>query len=81
MGTAIRLRTDHDGDDLRELARAEQQQGQHAHAAGYEGGIVLSNAVLHFPKKASYTLMPWCTYTDPELASIGLNEKQKLRYR
>lgn len=49
---------------------------QFTHAAGYEGGIVLSNAILHFPKKADYTWMPWCTYTSPELASIGLNEKR-----
>jgi pyruvate/2-oxoglutarate dehydrogenase complex dihydrolipoamide dehydrogenase (E3) component len=48
---------------------------QFTHAAGYEGGIVLSNAVLHLPRKADYTNMPWCTYTDPELASIGMNEK------
>jgi pyruvate/2-oxoglutarate dehydrogenase complex dihydrolipoamide dehydrogenase (E3) component len=46
------------------------------HAAGYEGGIVLSNAILHLPRKVNYTFMPWCTYTDPELASIGMNEKQ-----
>ena len=45
------------------------------HAAGYEGGIVVSNAIFHLPRKADYTLLPWCTYTDPELASIGLNEK------
>jgi pyruvate/2-oxoglutarate dehydrogenase complex dihydrolipoamide dehydrogenase (E3) component len=45
------------------------------HAAGYEGGIVLSNAILHLPRKADYTYLPWCTYTDPELASIGMNEK------
>ena len=44
------------------------------HAAGYEGGIVVSNAVLHLPRKADYTWLPWCTYTDPELASIGMNE-------
>lgn len=49
---------------------------QFTHAAGYEGGIVLSNAILHLPRKADYTFMPWCTYTDPELASIGLNEKR-----
>jgi len=24
----------------------------------------------------NYTAMPWCTYTDPELASIGMNEKR-----
>ena len=49
---------------------------QFTHAAGYEGGIALSNAVLHLPRKADYTYMPWCTYTDPELASIGMNEKR-----
>ena len=49
---------------------------QFTHAAGYEGGVALSNAILHLPKKADYTHMPWCTYTDPELASIGMNEKR-----
>ncbi len=48
---------------------------QFTHTAGYEGGIVVSNAVFHLPRKADYTWMPWCTYTDPELASIGMNEK------
>ncbi|CCO24864.1 dihydrolipoyl dehydrogenase family protein [Maridesulfovibrio hydrothermalis] len=45
------------------------------HAAGYEGGIVVSNAVFRFPRKADYTWLPWCTYTDPELAGVGMNEK------
>ncbi len=49
---------------------------QFTHAAGYEGGIVLSNAILHLPRQADYTFLPWCTYTDPELASIGMNEKR-----
>ena len=49
---------------------------QFTHAAGYEGGIVVSNAVFHLPRKVDYTLMPWCTYTEPELASIGMNEKR-----
>ncbi len=48
---------------------------QFTHAAGYEGGIVISNAIFHLPRKADYTYLPWCTYTGPELASIGLNEK------
>jgi pyruvate/2-oxoglutarate dehydrogenase complex dihydrolipoamide dehydrogenase (E3) component len=48
---------------------------QFTHAAGYEGGIVVSNAVFHLPRKTNYTWLPWCTYTDPELASIGMNEK------
>lgn len=49
---------------------------QFTHAAGYEGGIVVSNAVFHLPRRADYTFMPWCTYTSPELASIGMNEKR-----
>jgi pyruvate/2-oxoglutarate dehydrogenase complex dihydrolipoamide dehydrogenase (E3) component len=47
---------------------------QFTHAAGYEAGIIVSNAVFHLPRKADYTFFPWCTYTDPELASIGMNE-------
>nr|WP_281492198.1 FAD-dependent oxidoreductase [Desulfosarcina cetonica] len=46
------------------------------HAAGYEGGIVVSNAVFHLPRKVDYTWLPWCTYTDPELASIGMNARR-----
>jgi pyruvate/2-oxoglutarate dehydrogenase complex dihydrolipoamide dehydrogenase (E3) component len=45
------------------------------HAAGYEGSIVIANAIFRLPRKADYTFLPWCTYTDPELASIGMNEK------
>jgi pyruvate/2-oxoglutarate dehydrogenase complex dihydrolipoamide dehydrogenase (E3) component len=49
---------------------------QFTHAAGYEGGIVISNAIFHLPRKANYGFLPWCTYMDPELASIGMNEKR-----
>ena len=49
---------------------------QFTHAAGYEGGIVVSNAIFHLPRKVDYRFLPWCTYTDPELASIGMNEKR-----
>ncbi len=48
---------------------------QFTHAAGYEAGIVISNAIFHLPRKANYTWLPWATYCDPELASIGMNEK------
>jgi pyruvate/2-oxoglutarate dehydrogenase complex dihydrolipoamide dehydrogenase (E3) component len=68
-----RLRTNH-----KHIFGAGDVTGEHlfTHAAGYEGGIVLSNAILHLPRKADYTNLPWCTYTDPELASIGMNEKR-----
>ncbi len=48
---------------------------QFTHAAGYEGGVVITNAIFRLPRKLNYTYMPWCTFTDPELASIGMNEK------
>jgi pyruvate/2-oxoglutarate dehydrogenase complex dihydrolipoamide dehydrogenase (E3) component len=47
---------------------------QFTHAAGYMGGIVVGNAVFHLPRKADFTWLPHCTYTDPPLASIGMNE-------
>ncbi len=46
------------------------------HVAGYEAGICLANAVLHLPRRVDYGKIGWCTYTDPEIASIGLNEKR-----
>jgi pyruvate/2-oxoglutarate dehydrogenase complex dihydrolipoamide dehydrogenase (E3) component len=47
---------------------------QFTHAAGYEGGVVITNAIFHLPRKVDYTYLPWCTYTHPALASIGMNE-------
>jgi pyruvate/2-oxoglutarate dehydrogenase complex dihydrolipoamide dehydrogenase (E3) component len=48
---------------------------QFTHTAGYEGGIVISNAIFHLPRKTNYTYLPWCTFTDPPLGSIGMNEQ------
>lgn len=44
------------------------------HAAGLEAGTVIKSAVFHLPAKSSYKAFPWCTYTEPELASVGLTE-------
>ncbi len=44
------------------------------HVAGYEAGIAVANAVMRLPRRADYARVPWCTYTDPEVASVGLNE-------
>ncbi len=49
------------------------------HVAGYEGGIAVANAILHLPRKADYGKIGWCTYTDPEVASIGMNEKRAVK--
>lgn len=42
--------------------------------AGYQGGIIFSSAIFHLPRKADHSFLPWCTYTYPELADIGMNE-------
>lgn len=46
------------------------------HMAEYQAGIVISNAVFRFPKKADYRVVPWVTYADPELARVGLTEEE-----
>lgn len=47
---------------------------QFTHAAGYDAGIVIRNILFRLPAKASYSALPWATYTDPELAQVGLTE-------
>lgn len=49
---------------------------QFTHVAGYHAGIVIRNALFRQPAKVDYSALPWVTYTDPELANVGLNEKQ-----
>lgn len=45
------------------------------HVASYEAGIVLQNTLFKLPKKADYSVVPWTTYTDPELARCGITEQ------
>jgi pyruvate/2-oxoglutarate dehydrogenase complex dihydrolipoamide dehydrogenase (E3) component len=49
---------------------------QFTHAAGYEGGVVVSNSVVGLPRKVDYQWMPHCTYSDPEIGGMGLSEEQ-----
>jgi pyruvate/2-oxoglutarate dehydrogenase complex dihydrolipoamide dehydrogenase (E3) component len=54
---------------------------QFTHVAGYEASVVLKNALFFPVTKANYRVIPWATFTDPELARVGLTEKQaKERY-
>lgn len=49
---------------------------QFTHVAAYEAVVVLTNA-LFFPfSKADYRVIPWATFTDPELARVGMTEEQ-----
>lgn len=50
--------------------------GHFTHAANYHAGIVIRNALFRLPAKASDGLIPWVTFTDPELAHVGLTEGQ-----
>jgi pyruvate/2-oxoglutarate dehydrogenase complex dihydrolipoamide dehydrogenase (E3) component len=47
---------------------------QFTHAASYHAGIVLRNALFRLPAKNAPKALPWVTYTDPELAHVGLTE-------
>src|SRR4030095_1083438 len=44
------------------------------HAADAAARIVIQNALFPGRKKLSALTMPWCTYTDPEVAHVGLYE-------
>ncbi|MBI4178695.1 mercuric reductase, partial [bacterium] len=47
---------------------------QFTHAADFMARIVIQNALFLGRARASALLIPWCTYTDPELAHVGLSE-------
>jgi len=46
------------------------------HVAGYHAGIVIRNILFRMPAKVDYSALPWVTYTDPELAHVGMTEVQ-----
>ncbi|MGH1483202.1 MAG: dihydrolipoyl dehydrogenase family protein [Geminicoccales bacterium] len=47
---------------------------QFTHVASYHAGIVIQNALFRLPSKVRYDALPWVTFTDPELAHVGLTE-------
>jgi pyruvate/2-oxoglutarate dehydrogenase complex dihydrolipoamide dehydrogenase (E3) component len=49
---------------------------QFTHVAGYHAGIVIRNILFRLPAKVDYSALPWVTYTDPELAHVGMTETQ-----
>ncbi len=44
------------------------------HAAGYEGALIVREVALGLRAAVDYRALPWVTYTDPELAQVGLTE-------
>ena len=49
---------------------------QFTHVAGYHAGVIIRSALFGLPSKATNRHIPWATYTQPELAQVGLTEAQ-----
>ncbi|MDW3223017.1 MAG: FAD-dependent oxidoreductase [Paracoccaceae bacterium] len=49
---------------------------QFTHVAGYHAGVIIRSMLFALPSRAKTTHIPWATYTDPELAHVGLTEAQ-----
>lgn len=49
---------------------------QFSHMANYQAILAVSNAFLPVKKRVNYNAVPWCTFTDPELARSGLTEPE-----
>ena len=51
---------------------------QFTHMADYEAQIVIQNAFVPFPfkKKTDFRVVPWATFTAPEVGTVGITEKQ-----
>ena len=54
------------------------------HTADAQARIVIQNSLFKGRAKTSKLVIPWCTYTDPEVAHVGLNkddaDKQQIKY-
>jgi pyruvate/2-oxoglutarate dehydrogenase complex dihydrolipoamide dehydrogenase (E3) component len=46
------------------------------HAADAAARVVIQNALFYGRKKLSTLTIPWCTYTDPEIAHVGIYEQE-----
>ncbi|HYM74007.1 MAG TPA: FAD-dependent oxidoreductase [Stellaceae bacterium] len=47
---------------------------QFTHVALQHAGIVIRNALFRLPARVDYSALPWVTYSDPELAQVGMSE-------
>jgi len=47
------------------------------HVASYQAGIAVRNALVPISKKkVDYRVVPWCTFTQPEVARVGLTQEE-----
>src|SRR5262249_3353385 len=74
--TDARLRTS----NRRVYALGDVIEGpQFTHLGAYQAGIVIRNALFRLPARMDLSALPWVTYTDPELAHVGLSEAAALQ--
>lgn len=48
---------------------------QFTHTAGYHASVIVRSALFGLPAKASHAHVPHATYTQPEIAQVGLKEE------
>ena len=63
----------------RHIYAAGDVTGSHrfTHVADAQARTVVRNVLVPwFPEKFDASIVPWCTYTEPEVARVGLNERQ-----
>ncbi|MCX8515620.1 MAG: NAD(P)/FAD-dependent oxidoreductase, partial [Alphaproteobacteria bacterium] len=48
---------------------------QFTHTAGYHAGIIIRQICFKLPATTNYHALPWVTYTDPELAQVGITDR------
>ena len=46
------------------------------HMAEHTAKVAVMNAILYFPSTVESGRVPWCTFTDPELAQVGFGEEE-----
>ena len=51
-------------------------QFKYTHAADALARVVIANALFYGMDRASTLLVPWCTFTDPQIAHVGIQESE-----
>ncbi len=48
----------------------------YVYTAAYEGKLAVENAFTESDRRVDYTAMPWVVFTDPQVAGVGMDEKE-----
>ncbi|MCV0381809.1 FAD-dependent oxidoreductase [Nitratireductor sp.] len=53
---------------------------QFTHVAGYHASLVVRALLFRLNARENRTIIPWATYTDPEIAHVGLSEEEARKH-